>query len=47
MLEGVKPAIDPVDEIDAHVGCCIARRREFLNLIYERPSPVGWAVLLV
>jgi len=47
MLEVVPSAIDSVDEIDGHIGRCIARRREFLNITYERPSPVGWAVSLV
>lgn len=41
MLGVVKSAIDSVDEIDSHIGRCIARRREFLNITYERPSPVG------
>lgn len=47
MLEVVKSVINSVDEIDGHIGRCIARRREFLNITYERRSPVGWAVSLV
>ena len=36
MLEVVKSAIDSVDEIDGHIGRCIARRREFLNITYVK-----------